>query len=171
MKIRIAHCIKESIVDGPGLRYVIFAQGCKHNCPACFNPLTHPFEGGNEVDVETLLEDIKSNPLLRGVTCSGGDPMEQPAGFSQLASGAKKLGKDVWVYTGYTFEQLLAMSVEQKSISTFLNQIDVLVDGMFIEERKHMDLRYRGSSNQRLIDVQKSLKDKRVVLWQQGVVN
>lgn len=142
--LNINTVIKESIVDGEGLRYVIFVQGCPHHCKGCHNPQTWRTDIGNAITIESLLDDIKSNPLLDGVTFSGGEPMLQSEELTKLAKEIKKLGLNIWCYTGFTYEQI------KESKKDFLKYIDVLVDGKFIEELKCLG-EYYGSSNQRII--------------------
>lgn len=163
-KIRLAGIILESLGNGEGLRRVLFAQGCRHNCKNCFNPHTHPFEGGELLLIDELIEDIVSNPMLRGVTFSGGDPFEQADKFACIAEAVRKKGKDVWAYTGYTFEYIVEHQNERIGWSSLLNQTDILVDGRFEEEKYRPDLKFRGSSNQRIIDVKKSLIQKKAVV-------
>lgn len=163
-KIRIAGIINESIVDGPGIRMVIFAQGCKHKCKGCHNPHTHSFEGGELVDIDKIIGDLKKNPLLDGVTLSGGDPFEQAEDFAVLASKVKNLGMNVITYTGYTYEQLIKYSSEKKGYKELLENTDMLVDGPFILEEKNLLLKFRGSRNQRIIDVPGSIKNHKVLL-------
>lgn len=163
MKIRIAGTVNDSIVDGPGLRYVVFVQGCPHHCPGCHNPETWDFDGGKEVDTHDLVREMSANPLLSGLTLSGGEPFDQPEASRWLAVHARLLGKNVWCYTGYTLEEI--MEKNKQEWRALLLFIDVLVDGPFIQEQKSLDLDYRGSRNQRLIDVQKSLDKGEVVLW------
>lgn len=160
--LRVAGVIDESIVDGPGIRFVIFTQGCPHHCAGCHNPQTHDFDGGEQVLISRLLEDILENPLVSGVTLSGGEPFCQPKPLAELAQELKRRGKHVMAYTGYTWEQLRGK--QDADIERLLAQCDVLVDGKFIESQKDMLLRFRGSRNQRLIDVQKSLQADQVVL-------
>jgi len=162
-QIRVAGIVKESVVDGPGLRFVVFAQGCKHNCPDCHNPETHPFDGGKLMKINEIIEMI-DNPLLSGVTFSGGEPFEQAAAFAELAAEVKKLGLNVLTYTGYTFEQIIFLSKENKAWMDLLRLTDILIDGPFIISKKDLSLKFRGSSNQRIIDVQKSLIEGRVVV-------
>jgi anaerobic ribonucleoside-triphosphate reductase activating protein len=163
-QIKVAGIINESIVDGPGIRMVIFAQGCNHKCKGCHNPNTHTFDGGQLVEVEKIISDIKKNPLLDGVTLSGGDPFEQAEIFSELAKEVKKIGKNVITYTGYTFEQLVTYSYERKGYKELLENTDMLVDGPFVLEEKSLMLKFRGSKNQRIIDVPNSIKNKKVSL-------
>lgn len=160
--LRVAGVIDESIVDGPGIRFVIFTQGCPHHCAGCHNPQTHDFDGGEQVPISRLLEDILENPLVSGVTLSGGEPFCQPKPLAELAQELKRHGKHVMAYTGYTWEQLRGK--QDADIERLLALCDVLVDGKFIESQKDMLLRFRGSRNQRLIDVQKSLQADQVVL-------
>ncbi|NLK39302.1 MAG: anaerobic ribonucleoside-triphosphate reductase activating protein [Clostridiales bacterium] len=161
--ITIAGIVRESITDGPGIRFTVFAQGCPHHCEGCHNPQTWPFTGGTPVTVKTIIAKMKADPLLRGITLSGGEPFCQAAPMVALAKAAKAEGYDVVVYTGYTFEELLRMGERDQSVIDLLKQTDILVDGPFIKEKKSYDLRFRGSANQRIIDVPKSLKSKRIV--------
>lgn len=166
MKIRISSPITfDSIVDGPGLRMVIWTQGCIHNCKGCHNPQTHTLNEGYEVDIEDIISNIKSLRLQKGITLSGGEPFLQPEALEEIAKEAKGKGLDVWAYTGFTFEQLLDKNNKSyfKNLN-LLKQIDILVDGKFIEEKKDISLKFRGSSNQRIIDVQRSLKNNKVFL-------
>lgn len=159
--LRIAGVIDESIVDGPGIRFVIFTQGCPHHCPGCHNPQTHDFAGGQEVAISRLLSDIRSNPLLGGVTLSGGEPFCQPKPLAELVGALRQDGKHIMAYTGYTWEQLLHM--DDPDVLALLRQCDVLVDGPFLMEQRDLSLRFRGSCNQRLIDVPASLEQGHVV--------
>ena len=153
--LRIAGTIGESIVDGPGFRYVIFTQGCPHHCPGCHNPETHDFSGGTDIDSDELVADILKNPLLTGVTFSGGEPFCQAEGLCAVADGLT--GKNpLMSYTGYTFEQL--MELPDPWVRKLLEKLTLLVDGRFVEEEKGLELRFRGSANQRVLDVQTSLK-------------
>lgn len=166
MEIRLAakELEKDSIVDGEGIRSVIWTQGCIHNCRGCHNPSTHSFNKGYLVDVNDIKKQINELEGQDGITFSGGDPMEQPESCCELAKYCKSIGLNVWCYTGYTFEELIKLSKEKKVIMDFLKTIDVLVDGKFIIEEKSYDVIFRGSKNQRLIDVPKSLKEKKIVL-------
>ena len=152
----------DSIVDGEGLRAVIWTQGCPHGCPGCHNPQTHPFDGGTSVASEILLKQLKAHFYLDGVTFSGGERMAQAAACGELAQAVHQLGMNVWCYTGYTWEAL--MEAKDPDQRAFLEQIDVLIDGPFLLAQKSLNLRFRGSANQRLIDVQASLKAQCVVL-------
>lgn len=155
MQIKIAGIVKESIVDGPGFRLAVFTQGCPHRCPGCHNPQTHDFEAGKWMDTSEIARFATENPLLDGVTFSGGEPFCQPEACAEIAREAKKAGLNIWSYSGYTFEQLLE---GKKEYLTLLEQLDVLVDGLFVLKKRTLDMRFRGSSNQRLIDVKKSLE-------------
>lgn len=160
-RIRLAAPFQEdSIVDGPGLRAVIWTQGCPHRCPGCHNPQTHDPEGGREVSTDYLISCIDNLKGHDGITFSGGDPMMQPHECSIIAKHAKEKGLNVWCYTGFLYEQLTHPDQQE-----FLKYIDVLVDGPFIQCFLSYDAKFRGSTNQRLIDVQESLNRKEVVLW------
>lgn len=163
-RIRLAGMIHESLSNGEGLRRVLFSQGCRHNCKGCFNQHTHPFEGGELLKADDLVKDIVSNPMLRGVTFSGGDPFEQADKFAYIAEAVKKNGKDVWTYTGYTFEYIVEHQDERNGWKQLLNYTDVLVDGRFEQEKYSPSLKYRGSNNQRIIDVKESLKRSEAVV-------
>ena len=154
MKIRISDIIDDSIVDGKGIRFTIFTQGCFHNCKECHNPSTHDINGGREGDTKKICELIKQNPLLDGITLSGGEPFLQVEPCIELANTAHEIGLDVWAYTGFTYEDLLL----DNNKKLLLENVDVLVDGKFDHNKKSLDLDFRGSSNQRIIDVRKSLK-------------
>ena len=164
MNIRIAGTVNDSIVDGPGYRYTIFAQGCPHHCPGCHNPQSHDFEGGRTVDTETILRQVRENPLLDGITLSGGEPFCQPEACRALAEAAHDLGMSVWCYTGYTWEKL--MQEADPARLALLEAVDVLVDGPFILAQKSLELKFCGSRNQRLIDVRKTRQAGQVTLWQ-----
>lgn len=152
-QIRIAGIEDESIVDGPGIRMVIFTQGCNHNCEGCHNPESHSFHGGKLIDIEEILNMIKENPLLDGITLSGGEPFEQALECSILAKKVKELGLNVITYTGYTFEEILG----NENFKELLLQTDTLIDGKFDIKQKSLMLKFRGSKNQRIIDVKRFL--------------
>lgn len=160
MKLRIAGVVNDSVVDGPGIRYTVFTQGCEHGCHGCHNVHTHDIHGGYEIELEELIEQMKKNPLLDGLTISGGEPFLQPLACAELAEQAKKNGLHIMVYSGFTYEQLRKRS----DCVRLLKEIDLLVDGPFIQDKKSLSLLFRGSSNQRIIDVQKSLKNDKVIL-------
>ena len=163
-KVRLSGIAYESLVNGPGLRRVFFAQGCKHNCKGCFNPETHDFEGGEEFNIDSLIDDVKSNPMLKGITFSGGDPLEQGESFAYMAKKFKEIGLNIWVFTGYKFEYILENLDKIAGWRELIENIDVLVDGRFEETLKNDSLKFKGSSNQRIIDVKSSLMEKKVNL-------
>lgn len=165
MKIRLASDIQtDSVVDGTGIRAVVWTQGCSHNCPGCHNPGTHDFDGGFEVDVDEVNEAISELEFQDGITFSGGDPFFQPEACTKIAEHIHSLGMNVWCYTGFLFEDLLKASTKKKAIMDFLNNIDILVDGPFIIAKRSYSAKFRGSSNQRIIDVKESLEEGTVVL-------
>lgn len=153
LDLRINGVIEESIVDGEGIRFVVFTQGCRHDCPGCHNPTTHPLNGGELVDIENILKRILENPLLEGVTFSGGEPFLQPKPLSGLAKSIKKAGLNITVYTGYMYEKLLELSKNDTDIAELLSLTDILIDGPYVEEQKDLSLAFRGSKNQRIIDL------------------
>lgn len=152
-KIRISGIEEESIVDGPGIRMVVFTQGCNHNCQGCHNPESHSFDGGRLIDIEEITDMVKGNPLLDGITFSGGEPFEQALECSILARKVKELGLNVITYTGYMFEEILG----NDDFKELLLQTDTLIDGKFNIKEKSLMLNFRGSKNQRIIDVKKYL--------------
>ncbi|MBR0261361.1 MAG: anaerobic ribonucleoside-triphosphate reductase activating protein [Selenomonadaceae bacterium] len=159
MQIRIAGLVPESFVDGDGIRFAIFMQGCRRNCAGCQNPETHALDGGRLVDTNEIISAIKKNPLLDGITLTGGEPFLQVDAANELARATKNLGLNVWCYTGYTFEDL------PPETSTLLENIDVLIDGEFILSLRDLDLQFRGSRNQRIIDIKKTREQNKIVLW------
>ena len=146
--------VQDSIVDGPGIRTTIFCQGCPHHCEGCHNPETWDFGCGTPMTEETIAQIVRSNPLCRGVTFSGGEPFAQSEGFAKLARLLKERGYEVASYSGYTFEELLEGSEDQKQL---LQSIDILIDGPFRMEERSLELVFRGSKNQRILDIPKSL--------------
>lgn len=167
MLIRLSHGItRDSIVDGPGLRAVIWTQGCRHNCKGCHNPCTHDFDSGFLMDTKDIINELKSLRLHKGITFSGGDPFEQPAECLEIAKSAKNTGLDIWCYTGYTFEELINKRGKKykEGWIEFLKHIDILIDGPFILEKKNLLLKFRGSENQRILDVKKSLRFRTPIL-------
>ena len=167
-KLRVAGIMRESIVDGPGIRFAIFCQGCPHNCPDCHNPETHDFEGGTDVTIDRLLKEIDKNKLLKGVTFSGGEPTCQAEGFAALGEEVKKRGLTITLFSGYTYEQLMERSKSEQALSRLLDLTDLLIDGPFVKDKKDLTLPFRGSSNQRLIDMNKTRSAGRIVLWDEG---
>lgn len=169
MKIRVACDLQsDSIVDGLGVRTVLWTQGCGHNCPNCHNPRTWDFNGGELVDVDEVIDRIKKLEYQDGITFSGGDPFYQPEACAIIAKEIKKTKMNIWCYTGFTFEQLLKLGKKNKAIMDFLEQIDILVDGPFIQKLRSYDLKFKGSSNQRVIDVKKTLQSNEIVLASLG---
>ena len=149
------------MVDGPGFRTAIYCAGCRHQCPGCHNPQSWDFSGGRPATTDELMRIIEADPYTRGVTFTGGDPMYQPEGFAELADTIRQRTpqKDIWCYTGFTFEQLIT-NPRQRAL---LEQIDVLVDGPFLREQRDETLLFRGSRNQRIIDVQASLEARQTI--------
>ena len=160
-ELRISGVEPESIVDGPGFRYAVFTQGCPHDCPGCHNPQTHPFDGGKLADIRTIFTDICGNPLLKGVTFSGGEPFCQPAPLAELGRMAHGRGLDVVTFTGYLYEQLLAK--HDPAVDDLLAQTDFLIDGPFVMAERDLTLRFRGSRNQRVIDMNATRKAGSVI--------
>ncbi|MEG1981016.1 MAG: anaerobic ribonucleoside-triphosphate reductase activating protein [Clostridia bacterium] len=160
--INLAGMVRDSIVDGPGIRTVFFAQGCYHNCEGCHNPETHSFGKGYYYTIDQLVEVAKRNKLGKGITFSGGDPFEQSEAFAILAKRLRSEKYELAAYTGYLFEELTSDDDKE-----FLKELDILIDGKFMIDRRNLDLSFRGSDNQRIIDVQKSLATGKVVLTDQ----
>lgn len=149
VSLRVAGVIEESIVDGPGIRFVLFLQGCRLHCPGCQNPQTWDFDGGTLVPSDEVLARIRENPLVHGVTFSGGEPFEQAEALLPLAKELKAQGYHLMAFSGFTLEQL----VQKPECRALLEQLDLLVDGPFIEAQKSLDLRFRGSRNQRILNM------------------
>ena len=160
-KIKIAGVVEESIVDGPGIRFVIFTQGCPHKCVGCHNPQTHDFNMGRYENIDKLAQKIDENPLLSGITLSGGEPFLQSLELVQLIEKIKNKNLNVITYTGYTYEELIQS--KNKNVLDLLNKTDILIDGKFVLELKDENLMFRGSSNQRAIDVKRSIKENRII--------
>jgi anaerobic ribonucleoside-triphosphate reductase activating protein len=152
----------ESIVDGPGFRYTVFVQGCDFSCPGCHNPQLQARAGGRSITLGEILNAIRGNPLLDGLTLSGGDPFVQAGVCAALAEEVRALGLSVFTYTGYTFEALWLSG--KSAWRRLIEATDVLVDGPFVMELRNIDLRFRGSSNQRLIDVRRTLAAGKIIL-------
>lgn len=161
--LRIAGIQQDSIVDGPGIRYVIFTQGCPHHCPGCHNPQTHDPAGGREADVQEILTQIAGNPLASGVTFSGGEPFMQAEALVPVAEEVKRMGKHLTIYTGYLYEKLA--NSDRPGVQRLLKLADLLVDGPFVLAERDLTLTYRGSGNQRVIDLEKTRKAGEVVLY------
>ena len=156
--MRIAGTVQDSIVDGPGFRFVVFTQGCELRCEGCHNPATWDKGGGEERLADDLISEMLGNPLTDGLTLSGGEPFLQAAECEKLAAAARVKGLNVWAYTGYTFEELTAKARSEPSVAALLKQIDVLVEGPFVLALRTLSLRWRGSKNQRVLDLPKSLE-------------
>lgn len=163
-KIRIAGVIKESTVDGPGFRYVIFTQGCPHHCEGCHNPETHDMNGGKLESITTLAEDITKNPLLKGITLSGGEPFMQAKKLAKLLSLIDLERYSVMTYTGFKYEYLISNANDDNGYLELLKLTDVLIDGKFMKDLKSSSAKFRGSTNQRAIDVKGSLRENRIIL-------
>lgn len=164
MDIRIAGTAGDSIVDGPGIRFTVFTQGCPHRCEGCHNPQTHDFGGGKVVSTGEILEDIFRNPLLDGVTFSGGEPFCQAKPLVEIAEKVKEKGLDIITYTGYTWEYLARHADENNFYRELMEISDYVIDGKFELSKRSLDLHFRGSSNQRIIDVKKTLANGEIVL-------
>ena len=166
MKIRLSSELqRDSVVDGEGIRTVIWTQGCPHHCRGCHNPITHSFTGGFLKDVDELVNEISQLEFQDGITFSGGDPMMQPEECTYIAQKCKEMGYNIWCYTGFLYEELLD---DPKKVK-FLNYIDVLVDGKFEIDKKSYSAKFRGSSNQRLINVKASLKKGKAFVFRKYV--
>ncbi len=161
--MRIASYVHDSIVDGPGLRLTVFVQGCPHRCPGCHNPQTHDFAGGKALSVAELVRQMDENTLLDGLTLSGGEPFAQAEDCAALARAARERGLNVWCYSGWTLEELLRD--QRPGVRELLELTDVLVDGPFLLEERSLTLKWRGSANQRVLDLPKSLAAGEAVLW------
>lgn len=164
--MRVAGIVQDSIVDGPGFRFTLFTQGCPHGCKGCHNPQTHDYNGGTEMTTEEIVKKLLSNPLTDGITFSGGEPFEQAAACAEVAAAAREHGLNVWAYSGYTFEKLIEKSQTDEGIKRLLSLTDVVVDGPFILEEKSYNVPWRGSKNQRLINVPESLKTGKTVIME-----
>lgn len=163
-KLRIAGIVNDSVVDGLGIRMTLFTQGCPHRCEGCHNPHTHDYSGGYEITLGEIADKVKGNPLLDGMTFSGGEPFEQAEALSELAVWLHENGLDLWCYSGYTYEQLMAKAEQNSAVDTLLEYTDVLVDGRFEQDKKNLLLNFRGSENQRVIDMNKTREQGEIVL-------
>lgn len=157
--MRVLGYLPNSIVDGVGIRQVFFLSGCPHHCKGCHNPQSWNPSGGVNWTVEEVIMRTLGSPY--NVTFSGGEPLFQLTELNAVMSVIKPY-KSIWVYTGYTWEQIM----ENDALKSVLPNIDVLVDGRFEEDKRNPELVFRGSENQRIIDVQKSLKENKIVLWE-----
>ena len=154
--LRLYGLVTDSIVDGPGFRTAIFTQGCPHACPGCHNPESHPMEGGTVWTLDEIEKRFAGNPLLTGITLTGGDPFVQPGGCAELARRAHVRGLTVWTYTGYTYGRLLEMADTDADVAGLLAATDVLVDGPFLLTERSLELEFCGSRNQRVIDLNRT---------------
>ena len=164
MDIQINGIMNDSIVDGPGLRLAVFVQGCPHHCPGCHNPETFDPRGGRRMRTEEIIQMLRDNPLLDGLTLSGGEPFEQPDACLVLAQAAKEMGLGVWIYSGYTYEAL--KKKDNAAVQGLLALCDVLVDGPFVLAQRSLDLDFKGSANQRLIDLNATREAGALRLWE-----
>lgn len=164
MDIRLHGVARESITDGPGFRYAVFTQGCPHQCDGCHNPASHSFTDGVIARTEDLIAEILANPLLDGVTLSGGEPFMQAEECAQIAWAARQAGLHVMTFTGYTFDELLEQANQRRGWLDLLSQTDILIDGRYEKALRSLDLRFRGSRNQRAVDVTASLGTGMTVL-------
>lgn len=162
--IRLSGLINDSIVDGPGIRFVVFTQGCPHHCPGCHNEHTWDFSGGQDYKISEVIRQIEANPILKGVTFSGGEPFMQSDKCVLIAEHVRQRGLDVVAYTGFTLEELMKLAEKDKNIMDFLLLIDILIDGRFDISKRDLTLKYVGSSNQRVIDLKKTLLGEAIVL-------
>lgn len=158
--MRVAGIIDDSMVDGPGIRYAIFLQGCSHNCQGCHNPATHDYNSGNIVNIDDIISDIKNYKYINAVTFSGGEPLDQPEAVEEAVIRLKAAGYHIMIYSGYTYEEITSDSAKYNAIKN----ADILVDGRFINSKKSLSLRFRGSFNQRVIDIQATMSNKHVTL-------
>lgn len=162
--IRILNIIHDTTVDGPGFRTSIYCAGCRHACPGCHNPESWNPHGGHDASIDDLMQEIVSDPFAH-VTFSGGDPMFQAEGFLELCRRIKEeTDKTVWCFTGFTWERIFADGT--LAMQELAQSVDVIVDGPFVQDLRDTDLLFRGSSNQRLVDVPRTLREGRVVLWE-----
>jgi len=162
MDMRIAGIVNDSITDGPGLRLAVFAQGCTHGCKGCHNPHTHAVDGGEVISTESILEKAKNNPLLDGVTLTGGEPFLQADAMAEIARGAHQMGLNVIAFTGFVWEDL----IQHADALRLLQHCDFVIDGKFDESLRSLDLEFKGSANQRLIDVKKSLSSGHTIVFE-----
>lgn len=163
--IRLAGIAENSLVNGKGLRKVFFSQGCSHHCEGCFNQHTWEFAGGRMFDMDELVQKVKDEPFLDGVTFSGGDPFQQADKFAYLAKKLHEANINIWAYTGYTFEELMKLAQTNHYIKQMINNVDVIVDGRFMKDKMSENLKYCGSLNQRVIDVKSSLNENKIILF------
>ena len=165
-KIRIAGVVRESFVDGPGIRFTVFCQGCPHHCVGCHNPATHDFSGGYDCEIEKILDAVEKNPMLDGITFSGGEPLCQPEAFLELAREIRSRFPqlNIVIFTGYTYEELQQMWDGRPALKALLDLTDYLIDGRYMEKQRDLTLQFRGSQNQRIIDMNATREAGIVVL-------
>lgn len=163
MQIRVAGIVSESVVDGPGIRFVVFVQGCPHHCLGCHNPETHDFQGGELREISALVDRINTMPMITGITISGGEPFCQAEECGELAERVKSLGKNVVVYSGYTYEQIKYLAASDAKVEKLLSLTDILIDGPYLEAQRDLNLPYRGSANQRIIKMNRKGSGKDVL--------
>ncbi len=168
MQLRVSGIVNDSIVDGPGIRLTIFVQGCPHHCPGCQNPQTHAFQGGKLMSTGEILSKIRKNPLLDGVTFSGGEPFCQAEALAELGREIKKLNLNIMTYTGFELEYLIKNQDDKNHYADLLSVTDWLVDGEFIESQKSLNLLFRGSANQRILDISQSMRQHKPVITNFG---
>ncbi len=166
--MRLAGIVPESIVDGPGIRFCVFCQGCPHDCPGCHNQESHDFKSGYEVRLSRILAEIDKNPMLSGVTFTGGEPFCQAEAFAALGREIKRRGLDIVTFSGYTYEELIEKAREDLAAKDLLDQTDLLIEGRFKEEERDLTLRFRGSRNQRIIDMDATRREGQMLLWDQA---
>lgn len=166
--MRLSGITPESLVDGPGLRYVLFTQGCTHHCPGCHNPESWDTDSGKEFTVTQIIRLLKQQKnIIKGISFSGGEPYLQACELAQVAMAARQTGMDVVTYTGFTYEQLMELGNNNEDITAFTDASDILIDGKYIHELKTTTLPFRGSSNQRIINLVETRKKGRIVLWKE----
>ncbi|BDR65860.1 anaerobic ribonucleoside-triphosphate reductase-activating protein [Clostridium tetani] len=164
--LQVAGFLDNSLANGKGLRSVLFLSGCNHKCKGCHNLIMQDFKYGDRVKIDEIIDRVKENiPIIRGVTFSGGEPLEQAENLARLASMIKKENLNIWCYTGYEFEYILDNMNKINGWKNLIENIDILVDGTFQKDKNKPKLKYKGSSNQRIIDVQKSLIAKKIILY------
>ena len=155
--MKISGLLQDSIVDGPGLRFVVYTQGCEFACKNCHNPATWDINKGEEISTDEIIKQMLKNPLTDGLSISGGEPLMQAEECVKLAEAAKEIGLNVWLFTGYNFNELIELKSKKPKVNKLLQLTDVLVDGRYIDSERSLSLKWRGSRNQRVLDVQKSL--------------
>ena len=153
LPIRLFGAVRESIVDGPGLRFVVFVQGCPHHCPGCHNPESHDPDGGYMSSTARIWQAASKNPMIRGITFSGGEPFLWGNELYEIGRVAREAGMDIVTYSGFTYEQLLEKAKREEGVRKLLTVTNYLIDGPFVEAQRDITLKFRGSSNQRILDV------------------